>query len=83
MPEDESKKIIAISKEISTSTTAVGINDAGQVSGSYEDANATTHGFPVFGWVFSTVDVFGRGGDSLDSYPKPGLFCRKLHRSIG
>jgi probable HAF family extracellular repeat protein len=40
-------------------TVARGINDAGQIVGSYVDAGSVEHGFLVSGGTYSTVDVPG------------------------
>src|SRR3954467_388616 len=38
-------------------TTAYGINAAGQVVGSYQDASGTTHGFLYSGGTYTTLDA--------------------------
>jgi hypothetical protein len=50
---------------LATSTTAFGINDTGEIAGSYNDAAGITHGFIYAGGAFSTVDVAGARGTQL------------------
>lgn len=44
---------------IATSTTAYGINPAGDIVGTYNDAGGGQHGFLLSGGQFSTIDVPG------------------------
>jgi hypothetical protein len=44
---------------LATSTTAFGINDAGEIAGFYSDAADNSHGYIYAGGAFSTVDVAG------------------------
>ena len=44
---------------LATRTTAFGINDAGEIAGSYRDATGNSHGFIYAGGAFSTVEVAG------------------------
>jgi|HubBroStandDraft_6_1064221.scaffolds.fasta_scaffold01122_12 YVTN family beta-propeller protein len=41
------------------STLVLGINNAGQMVGSYTDASSVTHGFSLTGGVFTTIDFPG------------------------
>jgi YVTN family beta-propeller protein len=61
-----------------TSTLVLGINNAGQMVGSYSDANNMTHGFALSGGAFTTIDfpgatltiasVINNVGDVVGSY---------------
>lgn len=44
---------------LATSTTALGINDTGEIAGFYRDTTGRSHGFIYAGGAFSTVDVAG------------------------
>ena len=44
---------------LSTSTSAFGITDTGEIAGFYNDAAGTTHGFIYASGAFTTVDVAG------------------------
>ena len=49
----------SIAFPLATSTTAFGINDAGDIAGSYTDAAGNQHGFALAGGAFTSVDVAG------------------------
>src|SRR5580698_5579819 len=61
-----------------TSTLVLGINNEGQMVGSYSDANNMTNGFELTGGVFTTIDfpgatlmiasVINNVGDIVGSY---------------
>jgi hypothetical protein len=44
---------------LSTSTSAFGITDTGEIAGFYNDPAGTTHGFIYASGAFTTVDVAG------------------------
>jgi probable HAF family extracellular repeat protein len=50
---------------LATSTSAFGINDAGEIAGFYSDAAGNAHGFIYGDGAFSTVDVAGARGTQL------------------
>jgi hypothetical protein len=61
-----------------TSTTALGINDAAEIAGSYIDAAGNQHGFVFAGGAFSTVDAAGAVSSQLtrinNSGPVTGMY---------
>ena len=50
---------------LSTGTTALGINDTGDIAGWYSDTTGKTHGFVYADGAFSTVDVAGASATQL------------------
>ena len=50
---------------LATSTQAWGINDDGEISGSFVDTSGVTHGFIFTGSAWSEVDVPGASGTEL------------------
>ena len=56
------------------STSAMGINDRGQVVGSYMDPAGRTHGFVETGGHFTTIDVPGAGNTEITAINNLGQF---------
>ena len=50
---------------LAAGTSAFGINDSGEIAGSYTDAADNGHGFVYAGGAFSTVDVAGARSTQL------------------
>jgi hypothetical protein len=50
---------------LATSTTAAGINDDGEISGSFIDASNMGHGFIYASGTWSQIDVAGASGTEL------------------
>jgi hypothetical protein len=59
------RRVHPINFPLATSTTAFGINDAGEIAGSYTDVADNSHGFIYAGGAFSTVDVAGARSTEL------------------
>jgi hypothetical protein len=57
---------------LATETRAVGINDAGEIAGSYRDAAGNIHGFISAGGQFSVVDVAGARATQLTRITNQG-----------
>jgi hypothetical protein len=58
---------------LATSTRPLGINDTGEIAGSYNEAAGNSHGFIYAGGAFSTVDVAGARATFLTRGKNGGL----------
>ena len=67
--------ITPLNAPLASGTTLFGVNDGGEISGSYKDANFTDHGLLFSDGAFSTVDVTGAMATSLMHIPNKGPFA--------